>query len=413
MQQDSKLEERSRREFLWSAALTAAAVPVLAAPPAGGTRRPVLAYVGTYDSPEGPEGSKGNGQGIHVFEFEPATGKLKPREVIASGLNPSSLAPDASWSHVYSANETATFEGEASGSVSAYTVDRESGHLTLINTVSSKGAGPCYVSVHPSGKHVFAANYHGGTFAVLPVLPGGGLGPASDVKRLTGAVGSTKAEHAPAGSFAISGHDRTHGHMMQADPTGRFVLGADLGSDHIFVWRYDATHGTLAENDPAGVSLPSGDGPRHFAFHPNGRWMYSLQEEGSTLVAFDYDARKGALSAKQTVSSLPAGYAGSNYTSEVMVSTDGRFVYAANRLHDGIAWFSIGPSGTLKFAGETWTRGDYPRSFNFDPTGSFLFSCNQRSDAIVAFRVNKQTGQLLFTGHYTPVGTPSCIVFRP
>lgn len=407
---DSKLEGRSRREFLGRTAIVAAAGPALMRASAG---RPVLAYVGTYSSPQGPEGSKGYGKGIHIFELDPATGALKPHEVVASGLNPSHLAADASWTHLYSANETATFEGEAAGSVSAYSVHRESGRLALINTVSSKGAGPCYLSVHPSGKHVLVANYHGGAFAVLPVLPGGGLGPASDVKRLTGPVGPNKATSAPAGSFAISGHDRTHGHMIQADASGRYVIGADLGADRIHVWRYDAEHGTLTENDPSGVSLPPGDGPRHFSFHPNGGWLYSLQEEGSTLVAFAYDAGQGALSAKQTLSSLPAGFAGSNFTSEVMVSADGRFVYAANRLHDSIAWFSISTTGTLKFAGEAWTRGDYPRSFNFDPTGSFLFSCNQRGDAIAAFRVNKETGELKFTDRYTPVGTPSCIVFRP
>ena len=131
----------------------------------------------------------------------------------------------------------------------------------------------------------------------------------------------------------------------------------------------------------------------------------------STLVVFDYDTARGILTAKQTLSSLPKGFAGTNFTSEVVVSSDGRFVYAANRLHDSIAWFSIGREGRLKFAGESWTRGDYPRSFNIDPTGTFLYSCNQRSDAITAFRVNRETGGLSFTGQYTPVGTPAIIVF--
>ena len=407
---DLNLNNRSRRDFLQRIALAAAAVPMLARASAG---RQTLAYVGTYSSPQGPEGSKGYGQGIHIFELDPETGALKLREVVSSGLNPSGLASDASWTHLYSANETAAFEGQASGSVSAYSVDRGSGHLSLLNTVSSQGAGPCYVSVHPSGKHVFVANYHGGTFAVLPVLPGGGLGPASDVKSLTGPVGPTKATSAPQGSFALSGHDRTHGHMILPDAAGKYVIGADLGADRIFVWRYDAALGTLTANDPASVSLPPGDGPRHFSFHPNGRWMYSLQEEGSTLVAFDYDASKGSLTATQTISSLPDGFAGSNFTSEVMVSADGRFLYAANRLHDSIAWFPIDASGRLKFGGETWTRGDYPRSFNIEPAGNFLYSCNQRSDAITVFRVNRESGELKFTGSYTPVGTPSIIIFRP
>ena len=164
-------------------------------------------------------------------------------------------------------------------------------------------------------------------------------------------------------------------------------------------------------NDPPSAPLPAGDGPRHFAFHPNGRWLYSLQEEGSTLVTFDYDPTRGKLTLKQTISSLPKGFAGTNFTSEVLVSPDGRFVYAADRLHDSIAFFSIGDTGALTFAGEEWTRGDYPRSFNIDPAGNFLYSCNQRADAIACFRINRQTGGLTFTGQYTPVGTPAIIIF--
>jgi 6-phosphogluconolactonase (cycloisomerase 2 family) len=182
-----------------------------------------------------------------------------------------------------------------------------------------------------------------------------------------------------------------------------------VGLDRIFVWKFDVEKGTLSA--PASVVLPPGDGPRHFAFHPNGRWLFSLQEEASTLVVFDYDTRSGRLTAKQTISSLPKGFTGTNFTSEVMVSPDGKFVYAANRLHDSIAFFSIGDGGALRFIGEEWTRGDYPRSFNIDPTGNFLYCCNQRSDAIAVFRINRQTGGLTFTGQYNPVGTPSIIVF--
>jgi 6-phosphogluconolactonase (cycloisomerase 2 family) len=181
--------------------------------------------------------------------------------------------------------------------------------------------------------------------------------------------------------------------------------------DRIFVWNFDESTGSVSPHSPASVELPAGDGPRHFAFHPNGRWLYSLQEEASTLRLFEYNARSGTLTATQTVSSLPRGFEGTNFTSEVMVSADGRFVYAANRLHDSIAFFSIGAEGRLTFAGETWTRGDYPRSFNFDPAGNFLYSCNQRSDAIASFRVNRETGNLTFTGQYTPVGTPAIIIF--
>ena len=199
--------------------------------------------------------------------------------------------------------------------------------------------------------------------------------------------------------------------MIQADPTGRFVLHVDLGLDQIFVWRFDDRAGTLTPNDPPAVSLPPGDGPRHFHFHPNGRWLYSIQEEGSTLVLFDYDAAKGRLAARQTISSLPPGFAGSNFCSEVLVSADGRSLYAGNRLHDSIGIFAVGRNGELTFAGEEGTRGNYPRSFSFDPAGRFLYSCNQRGDNIAVFRANPKTGDLTFTGHYASVGNPSSIVF--
>jgi 6-phosphogluconolactonase (cycloisomerase 2 family) len=224
-------------------------------------------------------------------------------------------------------------------------------------------------------------------------------------------VGPKKATNAPPGSFAFSGHDQTHAHMIEPDPAGRFVLHVDLGLDQLLIWKFDAQKGVLTPNDPAAVTLPPGDGPRHFAFHPNARWLYSIQEEGSTIVLFDYDAEHGRLTSRQTISSLPPGYAGSNFCSEILVSADGRFIYAANRLHDSIASFAIGKDGTLTFTGEEWTRGDYPRSFAFDPTGHFLYCCNQRADHIAVFRVDEKTGALQFTGHYTPVGNPSIIVF--
>jgi 6-phosphogluconolactonase (cycloisomerase 2 family) len=267
------------------------------------------------------------------------------------------------------------------------------------------------MSIHPAGKHALVANYGGGSIAVLPIQADGRLGAASDVKRHRGTLGPARAASAPPGSFAISGHDRPHAHMIESDASGRFVFAADLGLDQILIWRFDDAKGTLAPNDPPSVALPPGDGPRHFAFHPKGRWFYSLQEEASTVVAFDYDAASGRLTAKQTISTLPRGFAGTNFTSGIVVSPDARFVYVANRLHDSIARLSIGGDGTLTWAGEEWTRGDYPRSFTFDPTGRFLFSCNQRSDAIACFRVDAKSGGLTFTGHYTPVGSPAHLVF--
>jgi len=410
----------SRRSFLKASTALAGGGPVLASllPAQAGTPKgPLMAYVGTYSSPlhnvkpGQVDLPPGNGRGIHLFQVDRATGALSPRGVFEMGTSPSCLAFNAAGTHMYSANETDKLDDADSGSVSAFAINRADGQLKLLNTVSSGAAGPTYVSMHPSGRFLLVANYFGGALTVLPILPDGKLGPATDLKKDAGTIGPKKATNAPAGSFAISGHDVPHGHMIEADPSGRFVISADLGLDQILVWKFDNHAGVLTPNDPAAISLPPGDGPRHFVFHPNGKWFYSIQEEGSNIVLFDYDPEKGRLSSRQTISSLPPGFAGSNFCSEIKISADGRFVYAGNRLHDSIAIFSVGAKGALKFLGEEWTHGDYPRSFNFDPSGRFLYSCNQRGDNVAAFRVNQKTGALAFTGKLTPVGNPSIIVF--
>jgi len=410
----------SRRSFLTDAVALAGTAPVfggLDRAQSADVRGPLVAYVGTFTSPlrdvlpTQVDLPPGNGRGIHVFHVDRSTGAMTPAGVHALGTSPSCVVVNATGTRLYSTNETDRVGKDKEGTVSAFAIDRAAGQLTLLNTVRSGGTGPTHASVHPSGRFVLVANYFGGSVAVLPLLPDGRLGNATDVKHDSGTIGPTKARSAPAGSFAISGHDRTHAHMIQADPSGRFVLHADLGLDRIFVWKFDARTGVLTANEPSAVALPPGDGPRHFHFHPTGRWFYSIQEEGSTIVLFDYDPQAGRLTARQTISTLPPEFAGTNFCSEILVSHDGRFVYAGNRLHDSIGTFSVGPNGRLTFLGEEWTRGDYPRSFNVDPSGRFLYCCNQRADNIAVFQVNRRTGKLEFTGRYMPVGNPSMIVF--
>jgi 6-phosphogluconolactonase len=378
---------------------------------------PLIAYVGTFSSPlrdvlpTQVDLPPGNGRGIHLFRVDRETGAMMPAGVHEMGNSPSCLVVNSTGSRLYSANETDRVGQSKEGTVSAFAIDRADGKLTPLNTVASGGAGPTYVSIHPSSRHLLVANYFGCSVAALPILDDGRLGPATDVKTDSGKLGPTRATNAPRGSFGVSGHDRTHAHMIEADPSGRFVLHADLGLDKIFVWKFDPQNGVLTPNDPPTVSLPPGDGPRHFRFHPNGRWLYSIQEEGSNIVLFDFDLQTGRMTARQTISTLPSGFAGTNFCSEILVSTDGRFVYAGNRLHDSIAIFSVGTDGTLTRVGEEWTHGDYPRSFSFDPGGRFLYCCNQRGDNITVVRVDPKTGGLNFTGHYAPVGNPSSIVF--
>ena len=359
-----------------------------------------FAYVGTFTA--SIDGG-GNGKGIYLFEMNSTSGELTLVNLAAPAANATWLSFDAAGRFLYAVSEVGT------GSVSAYAVDRSNGALQLLNVVSSEGAGPTYLSLDASGKYVFVADYAGGAVSILPVQPNGSLGSATYVHRDTGLVGPTTASSAPPGSFAISGHDNPHAHMIHADPSNRYVVQTDLGQDRIYVSAFDPVAGKLSP--VAEVSVPPGDGPRHFVFHGNGRWFYSLQEEASTVMFFHFNPATGSLHPEQTISTLPPGFKGTSFTSEILFSPDSRFLYAVNRLHDSVAIFSLGRDGRLSYAGESSTMGDYPRHVQFDPSGAFLYACNQRSDSIASFHVDRKTGQLKFTGQYTAVGSPACIVF--
>ena len=398
----------SRRSFL--AALSAAGVmaSVSAAERVQKTAaKRTLAYVGTDTVPvDGPA----NGKGIYLFEADNDSGELKLLSLAAETPSPSWLTLHPSGRFLYAVNELSVYEGN-SGSVSAFEIERSTGALHLLNTLNSRGAGPTHMSVDRTGRFAFVANYFGGTIAVFPIHPEGGLDPACFVQQDTGSLGSQQAASAPAGSFAISGHDAPHAHMIQADLHNRFVLHTDLGQDRIYVWKLDAERGHLTPAETPFVSLPSGDGPRHLAFHPNGHWVYSIQEEASTLAFFQYDRESGALLHQQTLSALPRDYAGTNFCSEIVIAENGNFLYAVNRLHDSIATFAIEARGTLRHIDDTATQGDYPNHIAIAPGGRFLYACNQRSDTITGFRVDEGTGRLTFTGRYQPLGTPMCMVF--
>jgi 6-phosphogluconolactonase len=404
---DKSHRSGSRRAFLRGLAAMSV-VPYLsahvaAAEPTRGGR--ILAYVGTDTK---PVDGAANGKGIYLFEMSPVTGELSLIKLAAETVSPSWLALAPSGRFLYAINEVSDYPGNQ-GSVSAFAVDRASGSLKPLNVVGSGGAGPAHMSVDASGKYVFVANYFGGNIAVISVLADGSLGESTFIRRDEGDLGNLHASDAPPGSFAISGHDTPHAHMIQADPANRFVLQTDLGQDRIYVYKFDRDTGKLTPATTPYVSLPSGDGPRHFVFHPNREWMYSIQEEASTVVYFRYDSSTGSLTPRQTISTLPSGFNGTSFCSEILISSDGKSLYAANRLHNSIAVFKIDVGGKLSLLGETLTQGDYPNQMSLDPTGRFLYVCNQRSDQITSFRRNESTGMLAFTGQYTPLGTPMCL----
>ncbi|HEV2678043.1 MAG TPA: lactonase family protein [Aliidongia sp.] len=395
----------SRRSLLMGAtAMTAVGlVPkALAATVAAQGGGGVLAYAGCYTP---------NGGGIYQFRINLATGALTQANLFPGVPNPSWITFGLGGTTLYATNEIDNYNGTTSGSVSAFRIDRSTGTLTALNVVSSEGGAPVYLNPHPSGKFLFVANYDGGSIAVLPIRSDGSLGAATDVKLDTGNVGPTTPTGAPPGSFANSGHDAPHAHFIHSDPSGRFVLHVDLGQDRIYSWRFNATAGTLSPAAVPFVAVAPGAGPRHLAFHPNGRLVYLLTEESSTLSTYAYNGNTGALTLLQTVSALPRGFAGTSYGSEVALSADGRFLYAANRLHDSIATFAIDGAGGLTLVGHTPTMGDYPRSFAIDPTGNFFYATNQHSDAITVFKIDRTTGQPAFTGQYVPIGSPARLAF--
>lgn len=402
-QQSSQISDSafSRRGFLkGSAALAAVSAPLTAPAQTSGQ---VIAYVGAYTD---------RGRGIHMFYLNAADGTLTPWKNLTGIVSPSSLAFHPNKRYLYAVNEISNYNGTNTGSVTSMSVDSGTGDLRIMNVVSSGGGGPAHLSVDPSGRWVFAANYGGGSVAVIPIMPDGSLGAATEIQRITGPLGPQPAVEAPPGSFAISGHDAPHAHQAETDPSGNYLMVADLGTDRIYVHRLNRDTGRLTPADPPFMQASPGAGPRHFSFHPNGRLVYAITEEASTMVVMDYDAASGRLTWKgQSASTLPAGYAGTNYPSEIHVSDDGNLLYGANRLHDTIVVFDINAEGWLLNARHYWTRGSYPRHFGIEPNGNFMYVCHSRSDNVTSFRVDKSTGALTFTGQYVPVGNPSKIVF--
>jgi 6-phosphogluconolactonase len=353
-----------------------------------------MVYVGTYT------GSKS--KGIYLFHLDMATGKLTPAGIAAECANPSFLALHPNGRFLYAVNEVSDFDTANSGAATAFAIDRETGKLTLLNQQSAKGAGPCHLTVDPSGKNILVANYGGGSVAVLPIQPDGRLGEATAFVQHQGSSVNPGRQKEP------------HAHSINVDAANRFAFAADLGLDKVLVYRFDPQKGTLAPNDPPAAAVAPGAGPRHFAFHPDGRRAYVLNEIDSTVTAFDYDAKTGTLKTLQTLPTLPTGFQGNNSTAEVVVHPSGKFLYCSNRGHDSIAIFTIdAQSGRLTAAGHQPTGGKTPRNFNVDPTGAYLLAANQDSDSIAVFRIDPITGALTPTGPTVQAPTPVCIRFLP
>lgn len=367
------------------------------------------AYLGGY-TPDAPGAkSQNRGEGIYLIDVDNATGAPSNLKLVTKTLSPSWLTMSKDGKFLYAVNEVDSFGPAKSGSVTAYAVNAQTGALKQLNVVSSQGAIPCYVSVHPSGKFLLVANYTGGTFSVIPIKADGSLGEATDVIKPGGPTNSANAVDAPKGQAPSQANRITRGHMIHTDPSGQYVVGADAGRDQIFVWKLDTNSGKLTQ-----VSVTkalAGSAPRHFVFSPDGKTLYQIGEYNMRLTVYGFT--DGKLTQKgQGISALPDGYEGTGSASELLISKDGKRIYAANRTHDSIGTFAVDASGGVKRIAVTPTEGDTPRSLTIDPTGKFLYSMNQRADNLVTFKFDAN-GVPKFTGKFLAVGTPATMVFLP
>jgi 6-phosphogluconolactonase len=344
-------------------------------------------YIGTFTQ----HGSKG----IYLMQMDAATGALTQPEVAAEAASPAFLALHPNHHFLYSVNEV------DKGTVSAFSIDEQSGKLTLLNQQSSAGHGPTHLGVDPEGKNVFTANYGSGSVAVLPIEADGKLGPPSSVDQHKGQGADPSRQEGP------------HAHCAAIDPGGHFALSCDLGLDKIFVYKFDRAAHTITPNDPPFGTVAPASGPRHLAFSPDGRNLYVVNEMACTVTGFRYDAERGAMSEFQTISTLPEGFSGQKSTAEIAVHPSGKFLYTSNRGDaNSIAIFTIdASSGKLTAAGHVSTQGRAPRDFALDPSGKWLLAANQDTDNIVEFQIDPESGALKPTGVNIQTPTPVCVTF--
>jgi len=353
-----------------------------------------LVYIGTYTGK--------NSQGIYAARLDTATGRLTPLGLAAETVNPSFVAIHPNRRYLYAVSEISDFNGQKSGAVGAFRIDAATGKLTALNKVSSRGSGPCYVAVDHSGKCVLAANYGSGSVAAIPIQPDGSLKEATGFVQHTGSGPDPRRQRTP------------HAHSINLSPDNRFAIAADLGLDKLLVYRFNPAQGTLEANDPPSASTPPASGPRHLAFHPSGKFAYVINEMGTTVTAFSWDAKRGALASLQTISTLPKEFKGDANCAEIQVHPKGRYLYGSNRVHDSIVQYEIDPkTGTLTWVDNVSTVGKTPRNFGIDPTGSYLLAANQDSDNVVVFRIDPGNGRIKATGQTLGVGRPVCVKFMP
>ncbi len=377
--------------FRWANLLLAAISLSGVAHAAGPGQQKYLVYVGTYTD----HGSKG----IYVYRFDSSTGKMTSLGLAAEATEPSFLAVDSSGPFLYAVNETETYSGQPTGAASAFAIQPDSGKLSLLNQVSSRGTDPAHITLDRTGKYALVANYTSGSVAVFALLKDGRLGEVASFVQHKGSSVNPERQKGP------------HAHAIALSPDNRFAVVADLGLDQLLVYSFDAAKGTLGAK-PQVVKASPGAGPRHLVFSFDSRFLYMLNEMQSSVVAYSYDAASGAMHELQTISSLPKGFSGENTAAEIEIDPSGKFLFASNRGDDSIAVFAIDPrTGMLTHVETDSTGGKTPRNFAIDPTSSWLLAANQDSDKIVVFRIDQKTGHLNPTGDVFQLPSPVCLKF--
>jgi 6-phosphogluconolactonase len=360
-----------------------------------------LVYVGTYTEKilfGTGQIFEGHGEGIHIYALDPGTGTLSPHDTAREIKNPSYLAFHPTGGFLYAVNELKSYNGEATGTLSAFSIDANTGRLDLINKVATRGTDPCHVTVDSTGRNALVANFASGSVSVLPIREDGGLEEASEVIQHRGSSLDPVRQSGP------------HAHSVTLDASNRFAYVPDLGLDKLMIYYFDPEHGKLETHEQGCLETKSGAGPRHFVFHPTNNYAYLINELDSTIVSLRCDKGRGTVKAIQTVPTLPGSFRDHSTCAEIMVDPTGRYLYASNRGHDSIAIFRIdGSSGKLNPIGHESTLGKSPRNFTIASNGMFMFAANQDSDTIVCFRIDPDSGLLTATGQVTSAPTPVCV----
>ncbi|MBI1248745.1 beta-propeller fold lactonase family protein [bacterium] len=350
-------------------------------------------YIGTYTT--------GESKGIYRSELDLDQGTFAPPQLVAEIDNPSFLAISGDRTKLYAVGEISDFDDKNSGAVTAFSIEQD-GMLKLLNQQASGGRGPCHVSLGPGGTIAMVANYGAGSFASLPVDSDGKLGPITSLLQ-------------DEGTGPVEGRQKgPHAHGIYPTPNGQLVLGADLGTDKVMIFRLvnQQVPAELAPSDPAFIQVAPGSGPRHLAINMVGDRVYVLNELNSTLDVFAFDQASGKSEHLERHSTLPAGFEGNNTTAEVFLHPNGKWLYCSNRGHDSIATFRVDPeTGKLSPLGQMSSLGKTPRCFQIDPSGQFLVAANQGTSNIAVFRIDQETGTLKPLPSQIKVPNPCCIVF--